>query len=197
MIEDSVDSPVEDYDLVVLGSGEGSKYLAWTLANQGQRVAVVEQRWIGGSCPNVACLPSKNIIHSAKVASYFARAEEFGITTSGYTVNMAKVTDRKRTLVKGVVDIHVRNFESSGVDLILGHGHFVGPRTIQVELQLGGTRLLRGRNVVIGTGTRAALGAIPGLEAAKPLTHIEALELDEIPAHLLILGGGYVGLEFA
>jgi pyruvate/2-oxoglutarate dehydrogenase complex dihydrolipoamide dehydrogenase (E3) component len=132
------------------------------LAKEGQRVAVVEQRWIGGSCPNVACLPSKNIIHSAKVASYFARAEEFGITTSGYTVNMAKVTDRKRTMVKGLVDIHVRNFESSGVDLVLGHGHFVGPRTIQVDLQSGGTRLLRGRNVVIGTGTRATLGAIPG-----------------------------------
>ena len=197
MTKDSVASPVEEYDLVVLGSGEGSKYLAWTLAKEGQRVAVVEQRWIGGSCPNVACLPSKNIIHSAKVASYFARAEEFGITTSGYTVNMAKVTDRKRTMVKGLVDIHVGNFASSGVDLVLGHGYFVGPRTIQVDLQSGGTRLVRGRNVVIGTGTRATLGAIPGLEAAKPLTHIEALELDELPSHLLIFGGGYVGLEFA
>ena len=197
MIKDSVDSPIEEYDLVVLGSGEGSKYLAWTLAKEGQRVAVVEQRWIGGSCPNIACLPSKNIIHSAKVASYFARAEEFGITISGYTVNMATVTDRKRTMVKGLVDIHVRNFESSGVDLLRGHGHFAGPRTIQIDLQSGGTRLLRGRNVVIGTGTRAALGAIPGLEEAKPLTHIEALELDELPAHLLILGGGYIGLEFA
>ena len=79
---------MEDYDLVILGSGEGSKFLAWTLARQGKRVAVVEQRWIGGSCPNIACLPSKNIIHSAKVASYFARAEEFGIANSGYTIDM-------------------------------------------------------------------------------------------------------------
>ena len=94
----------EDFDLVVLGSGEGSKFLAWTLARQGKRVAVVEQRWIGGSCPNVACLPSKNIIHSAKVASYFARADEFGIETAGFKVNMAKVTNRKRTMVKGLVD---------------------------------------------------------------------------------------------
>jgi pyruvate/2-oxoglutarate dehydrogenase complex dihydrolipoamide dehydrogenase (E3) component len=187
----------EEYDLVVLGSGEGSKFLAWTLARQGKRVAVVEQRWIGGSCPNIACLPSKNMIHSAKVASYFARADEFGIETSGYTVNMAKVTNRKRTMVKGLVDIHVRNFETSGVHFILGHGHFVGPKTIQVDLNEGGTRQLRGANVVIGTGTRAKLDAIPGLEAAKPLTHIEALELENLPTHLLILGGGYIGLEFA
>jgi pyruvate/2-oxoglutarate dehydrogenase complex dihydrolipoamide dehydrogenase (E3) component len=197
MIEDSLDNPVEEYDLVVLGSGEGSKFLAWTLAKQGQRVAVVEQRWIGGSCPNIACLPSKNVIHSAKVASYFARAEEFGIAASAYTVDMAKVTDRKRNMVKGLVDIHLRNFESSGVHFILGHGYFTGPKTIRVDLNSGGIRLLRGKNVVIGTGTRAALGAIPGLEAAQPLTHIEALELDELPSHLLILGGGYIGLEFA
>jgi pyruvate/2-oxoglutarate dehydrogenase complex dihydrolipoamide dehydrogenase (E3) component len=196
-IENIAAISVEEYDLVVLGSGEGSKFLAWTQARQGKRVAVVEQRWIGGSCPNVACLPSKNIIHSAKVASYFARAAEFGIATSGYTVDMAKVTDRKRTMVKGLVDIHVRNFETSGVDFIFGHGYFIGPRTIQVNLQAGGTRQLRGANVVIGTGTHATLPSIPGLEAAKPLTHIEGLELEQLPSHLVILGGGYIGLEFA
>ena len=195
--ENVASTNVEDYDLVVLGSGEGSKFLAWTLARQGQRVAVVEQRWIGGSCPNIACLPSKNIIHSAKVASYFGRAEEFGIATSGYTVDMAKVTGRKRTMVRGLVDIHVRNFESSGVDFVLGHGYFVAPRTIQVDLQTGGTRRLRGTNVIIGTGTHATLPPVPGLESAKPLTHIEALELEQLPSHLVILGGGYIGLELA
>ena len=188
---------IEEYDLVVLGSGEGSKFLAWTLARQGKRVAVVEQRWIGGSCPNIACLPSKNIIHSAKVASFFARAEEFGISTAGYTIDLARVTDRKRNMVKGLVDIHVRNFETSGAELILGHGYFIGPRTLQIDLHSGGRRTLRGTNVVIGTGTHATVDIIPGLEAAKPLTHIEALELDEVPMHLLILGGGYIGLEFA
>ena len=195
--ENVASTNVEDYDLVVLGSGEGSKFLAWTLARQGQRVAVVEQRWIGGSCPNIACLPSKNIIHSAKVASYFGRAEEFGIATSGYTVDMAKVTGRKRTMVRGLVDIHVGNFESSGVDFVLGHGYFVAPRTIQVDLQTGGTRRLRGTNVIIGTGTHATLPPVPGLESAKPLTHIEALELEQLPSHLVILGGGYIGLELA
>jgi pyruvate/2-oxoglutarate dehydrogenase complex dihydrolipoamide dehydrogenase (E3) component len=187
----------EEYDLVVIGSGEGSKFLAWTLAKQGQRVAMVERKWIGGSCPNIACLPSKNIIHSAKVASYFARAAEFGIESRGYTVDMAAVTGRKRKMVKELVDIHVRNYETSGVELILGQGYFIGPRLLQVDLPNGTKRQVHGKKVVIGTGTRASVDKIPGLAAANPFTHIEALELDTLPEHLLILGGGYIGLEFA
>jgi pyruvate/2-oxoglutarate dehydrogenase complex dihydrolipoamide dehydrogenase (E3) component len=187
----------EEYDLVVIGSGEGSKFLAWTLAKQGQRVAMVERRWIGGSCPNIACLPSKNIIHSAKVASYFARAAEFGIESRGYTVDMAAVTGRKRKMVKELVDIHVRNYETNGVELILGHGYFIGPQLLQVDMPDGTKRQVRGERIVIGTGTRASVDKIPGLAAANPLTHIEALELDTLPEHLLILGGGYIGLEFA
>lgn len=187
----------EEFDLVILGTGEGAKFLAWTLAKQGKRVASVEHKWIGGSCPNVACLPSKNIIHSAKVASYFARAAEFGIESAGYKVNMAAVTNRKRAMVKALVDIHVRNFTTSGVDLVLGHGYFVGPQLVQVDLDDGTTRLLRGKDVVIGTGTHATLDATPGLRAAQPLTHIEALELEVLPEHLVVIGGGYIGLEFA
>ena len=188
---------VEEFDLVVLGSGEGSKFLAWTLAKQGKRVAVIERKWIGGSCPNVACLPSKNIIHSAKVASFFARAEEFGIESKGFDVRMGGVTNRKRKMVGDLIDIHVRNFKESGVDFLLGHGHFIGPKTIQVDLGDGSTRVVRGENVVIGTGTIAKLGDISGLADAEPLTHVEALELEELPEHLIVLGGGYVGLEFA
>jgi pyruvate/2-oxoglutarate dehydrogenase complex dihydrolipoamide dehydrogenase (E3) component len=171
----------EEYDVVVLGSGEGSKYLAWTLAKEGQRVAVVERKWIGGSCPNIACLPSKNIIASSKVASYFARAAEFGITSSGYRIDMKAVTDRKRAMVKGLIDIHVRNFKSSGAELVLGNGRFLGPNLVQVDMPDGTQRILRGRNIVIGTGTRTHLDAIPGLAEAEPLTHIEALELDVLP----------------
>lgn len=187
----------EEYDLVVLGSGEGSKFLAWTFSRQRMRVAVVERKWIGGSCPNIACLPSKNVIHSAKVASYVARAEEFGIRIADYSVDMEKVMNRKRSMVKGLVDIHVNNFTNSGVDLILGQGHFIGPKLLQVDLQDGSKRLLLGKDIVIGTGTRAALDAIPGLEEANPLTHIEVLEPNEVPDHLLVLGGGYIGLELA
>jgi pyruvate/2-oxoglutarate dehydrogenase complex dihydrolipoamide dehydrogenase (E3) component len=187
----------EEYDLVVLGSGAGSKLTAWTLAEQGQRVAVIERKYIGGSCPNIACLPSKNIVHSAKVASYFARGREFGIATKGFMVDMSAVRDRKRRMVLGEIDAHLDNYKRSGAELIIGSGRFIGPKTLEATLPDGTTRQLRGANVIIGTGTRAALEPIPGLAEAQPLTHVEALELDEIPEHLLVIGGGYVGLELA
>ena len=187
----------EEYDCVILGSGEGSKYLGWTLAKQGKRVAVIDRKYIGGSCPNIACLPSKNIIHSAKVASYFRRSEEFGIKIDGFTINMAAVRDRKRQMVSGLIEMHLENFRSSGAELIMGSGYFVGPKTLTVELSDGTMRLIRGANVVIGAGTRARLDPLPGLAESKPLTHIEALELDEVPEHLVVMGGGYVGLELA
>ncbi len=196
-IQTNVRESPEEYDLVILGSGEGSKYVAWTLAKQGQRVAVIERQWIGGSCPNIACLPSKNIIHSAKVASYLRRSEEFGIATNGFTVDMSGVRDRKRKMVADLVDIHVDNFGRSGAELIIGSGRFVAPRTLEVTLPDGARRYLRGTNVIIGTGTRATLEPIPGLVESHPLTHIEALELNVIPKHILIMGGGYIGLEFA
>ena len=188
---------VEEFDLVVLGSGEGGKFLAWTLAKEGKKVALVERKYIGGACPNIACLPSKNVVHSAKVASYFRRGAEFGIHTDDFTVNMAEVTDRKRKMVSALVDIHVKNFNTTGVDLLMGTGTFVAPRTLRVTMNDGTTRQVRGTNVVIGTGTRAKLDEISGLAEAQPLTHIETLELEVLPEHLLVLGGGYIGLEFA
>jgi pyruvate/2-oxoglutarate dehydrogenase complex dihydrolipoamide dehydrogenase (E3) component len=187
----------EEYDLVVIGSGEGSKFIAWTQAKQGQRVAVIERKYIGGSCPNIACLPSKNIVHSAKIASYFFRSEEFGISKSGVTIDMSVVRERKRKMVAGLIDLHLDNFKKSGAELVLGSGRFIGPRTVEVALHDGATRQLRGTNVIIGTGTRATLDPIPGLMDSHPLTHIEALELDVVPEHLLVMGGGYVGLELA
>lgn len=187
----------ENYDLVVLGSGEGGKYLAWTMARKGKKVVVIERKWVGGSCPNIACLPSKNVIHSAKVASLFYRSEEFGISKDKVRIDMSGVRDRKRKMVSGLVDMHLENYTKSGAELVMGSGRFVGPKTIEVGLNDGGTRLFYGENVVINTGTRATVDAIPGLIEAAPLTHIEALELDHVPAHLLVLGGGYIGLELA
>src|ERR1700736_40453 len=187
----------EEYDLVVLGSGAGSKLAAWTLAEQGQRVAVIERKYIGGSCPNIACLPSKNIVHRAKVASYFSRGREFGIATKGFMVDMSAVRDRKRRMVLGEIDAHLANYKRSGAELILASGRFIGPKTLEATLPDGTTRELRGAKVIIGTGTRAALEPIPGLAEAQPLTHVEALELDEIPGHLIAIGGGYVGLELS
>ena len=191
------ESNVKKYDVVVLGSGEGGKYIAWTMARQGKRTALIERRYIGGSCPNIACLPSKNVIHSAKVANYFFRSEEFGISKDNVRINMPAVRDRKRKMVSGLVQVHLDNFKASGAELILGAGRFVGPKTIEVALTDGGTLLVRGDKIVIGTGTHATLPEIPGLAESKPMTHIEALELDHIPEHLLVLGGGYVGLELA
>src|ERR1700736_6048513 len=187
----------EQYDVVVLGSGESGKYIAWTQAKKGMRALVVERKYIGGSCPNIACLPSKNIIHSAKVASYFLRSKEFGITHDRFAIDMAGVRERKRRMVRGLNDMYMENFKNTGAELILGTGRFLAPRTVEVTLTDGTTRQLRGANVIVSTGTRAALDSIPGLAEAQPLTHIEALELDEIPEHLLVVGGGYVGVEMS
>ena len=187
----------EEYDLVILGSGAGGKLAAWTSAKQGRRVAVIERKYIGGSCPNIACLPSKNIIHSAKVASYFGRSKEFGLVTKGFAIDMSGVRDRKRRMVSDLINVHLDYYKSSGAELILASGRFIGPKTLEATLPDGTTRQLRGTNVIIDTGTHAALEPIAGLAEAQPLTHVEALELDQIPEHLLVLGGGYVGLEFS
>jgi pyruvate/2-oxoglutarate dehydrogenase complex dihydrolipoamide dehydrogenase (E3) component len=187
----------EQYHLVILGSGEAGKYLAWTMATKGIKTALVERKYVGGSCPNIACLPSKNLIHSAKVANYFWRSEEFGIWKDNCRIKMAAVRERKRKMVTGLVEMHMANFEGSGAQLVIGNGRCVAPRTIEVTLAEGGTRLLHGDNIVISTGSRAKIDPIPGLQEASPSTHIEALELDQIPGHLLIIGGGSVGLEFA
>ena len=188
---------VEEYDLVILGGGTGSTVAAWTFAAAGQRVAVIERRYIGGSCPNIACLPSKNIIHSAKIASYVRRSEEFGVPKKEFTVNMHAVRERKRSMVSGWNAVYLDNYKKSGAEFILGSGRFVGPRTLEVTLPEGATRQLRGTNVIISTGTRAVLDETPGLVDAQPLTHVEALELDDLPEHLLVIGGGYVGLELS
>jgi pyruvate/2-oxoglutarate dehydrogenase complex dihydrolipoamide dehydrogenase (E3) component len=189
----------EEYDLVVLGSGIGGKLTAWSFAQKGQRVVVVERKYVGGggSCPNVACLPAKNIIHSAKVASFFYRSNEFGISKENVRINMAAVRERKRKMVRNLADIFLDTYKQSGAELVMGTGRFVGPKTIEVAVNDGGTRTFRGKNVVVNTGSRATLEPIPGLAEAKPLTHIEAFELDHIPKHLLVLGAGYVGLELA
>jgi pyruvate/2-oxoglutarate dehydrogenase complex dihydrolipoamide dehydrogenase (E3) component len=188
---------LEEFDLVILGGGTGSTIAAWTFAGEGKRVAVIDRKYVGGSCPNIACLPSKNIIHSAKVASYFRRSKEFGISHDGFTIEMAGVRERKRKMVRGLNDMYMENYRNTGAEFILGSGRFVAPRTVEVAATDGTTRQLRGANVIVSTGTRAVLEAIPGLTEAQPLTHIEVLELDEIPEHLLVIGGGYVGVELS
>ena len=190
-------SQVEHFDTLILGSGQGGKLLAWHLGRSGQRVAVVERQWVGGSCPAVACLPSKNEIWSARVAHLTRNAAQFGMTTGPVSVDMAKVRERKRGMVEREAAFHLQAYASSGAELIMGRGRFVGPKTIEVQLNEGGTRTLSGDQVVVNVGTHAAIPDVPGLRAAEPLTHIGALELDRAPSHLIILGGGYTGIEMA
>ena len=190
-------SQSEDYNVVVLGSGEAGKYIAWHLASTGQHVAVIERQYVGGSCPNVACLPSKNIIHSAKVADYFRRSAEFGIRKEGWKIDMAGVRDRKRRMVDGLMQVQHGRYKATGTELIMGEGRFIAPKTLEVKLNDGGTRTLRAERVIISTGSRASVENILGLRASRPMSHVEALELDRVPEHLLIVGGGYIGLEFA
>ena len=128
----------EEYDLLILGSGAAGKLLSWTLAKKGMKTVVVERKYVGGSCPNIACLPSKNVIHSAMVASYFRRSEEFGITKGDWKINMAAVRERKRRMVAGLVDVHIDNYKTSGAELVMGTGRFIRAKTIEVRSADGG-----------------------------------------------------------
>ncbi|MFZ6646097.1 FAD-dependent oxidoreductase [Undibacterium sp. TJN25] len=188
---------IEKFEYLILGSGQGGKLLAWHLAKSGKRVAVVERQWVGGSCPSVACLPSKNEIWSAKVAHLVRHSAEYGTTATSVSTDMTKVRQRKRNMVSGATDFHIGAYKGTGAELIMGVGHFVKPKTIEVRLNDGSTRLLAGDHVYLNVGTHAAIPDIPGLAAAQPLTHIGALELGYVPAHLIVLGGGYIGIEMA
>ncbi len=188
----------ETYEILVIGSGVSGKLMAWTMAEAGHRAAVVERKLIGGSYPNIACLPSKNIIHSAKVASLARRGAEFGLETGPIATNMAGVQRRKRLMVEGLIQMHLDKYKASGAELIMGAARFTAPRTVEVSLNNGGTRHLTGERVFLNVGTRAALPEeVPGLAAAQPMTHVEALDLDRLPEHLIVLGGGFVSLELA
>ncbi len=190
-------SSAESYDILVIGSGEAGKYLAWTMAGEGHRTAVVERKLIGGSCPNIACLPSKNIIHSAKVRSFTMRAAEFGVELDSSVTSMKGVQARKRAMVDSLRRLHLDRYRASGAELVMGEARFVGERTVDVELADGGARRISGERVFLDLGTRATVPDVPGLVAARPMTHVELLDLDRLPEHLIVIGGGYVGLELA
>jgi pyruvate/2-oxoglutarate dehydrogenase complex dihydrolipoamide dehydrogenase (E3) component len=187
----------EHVDILILGSGQGGKLLAWHMARSGKRTAVIERRWIGGSCPNIACLPSKNEIWSARVAHLAHHAGQFGTVAGPVETDMAAVRQRKSDMVNREIELHLQNYRATGAELIMGSGRFVAPKTIEVHLNDGGRRLIAGEKVFLNVGTHAAIPNVPGLKEARPLTHIEALELDCLPSHLIVLGGGYVGLEMA
>jgi pyruvate/2-oxoglutarate dehydrogenase complex dihydrolipoamide dehydrogenase (E3) component len=188
---------LEKFEALVLGSGTGGKLLGWYLAQSGHKTAVVERRWIGGSCPNIACMPSKNEISSARVAYAARHGGDYGAETDSVTVDMTAVRRRKREMVERQVAKHREIYRASGAELIMGNGRFVAPKTLGVNLNDGGARKLAADKVFLNVGTHAAIPNVPGLQAAQPLTHIEVLELDYVPKHLIVIGGGYSGLELA
>jgi pyruvate/2-oxoglutarate dehydrogenase complex dihydrolipoamide dehydrogenase (E3) component len=188
---------IEHYEILVIGSGEAGKHATWTFAEAGHRTAVVERKYVGGSCPNIACLPSKNVIRSAK-ANWFARqGAEYGIQAGPVSTDMRGVFNRKRKMVEGEVQGHLNRFKATGAELIRGEARFVAPKTVEVQLNDGGRRMITGDRVFLDLGSRAAIPDISGLAAAKPMTHVEALDLERLPDHVIVLGGGYVGLELA
>jgi pyruvate/2-oxoglutarate dehydrogenase complex dihydrolipoamide dehydrogenase (E3) component len=187
----------ERFETVILGSGQGGKLLAWHLARSGRKVATVERRWVGGSCPAVACMPSKNELWSARVAHLIRHADAFGTTTGLVQTDMERVRERKQKMVEREIAVHLQAYSESGAELIMGSGRLVAPKTVEVLLNSGGTRVLTAEQIVLNLGTHAAIPDVPGIESARALTHIEALELDYVPAHLIVFGGGYVAVELA
>ncbi|WUH88948.1 FAD-dependent oxidoreductase [Streptomyces sp. NBC_00433] len=191
------DAAVEDVDLLVFGGGKGGKTLAMDTARAGRNVAMVERGMIGGSCINVACIPTKALVSSARLLGRLADAGALGIRGTDADVDLSLLRAHKEGVVDGMVELNHRQFLDSGMDLVLGTAHFVAERTVEVALNSGGQRLLRGADVVINTGTVPRIPDIPGLAEAGPLTSESLLRLERLPDRLVVLGAGHVGLEFA
>ena len=188
---------IERYELLILGGGKAGKTLAMDMARAGRRVGLIERGLIGGSCINIACIPAKTLIRSAQVARLVRERVSFGLQSGTTKVNMPAVAARTAFVVAGMVADHHRLFAESGLELVVGEGRFAAGRVVEVSLLDGSTRRMAGERIFLDLGTRAAVPDIPGLVAASPLTHVEALQLLRLPTHLLVLGGGYVGLELA
>lgn len=189
----------ENFDLLVIGGGKAGKSLAMDLAAAGQRVAMVERGMIGGTCINVACIPTKTLVNSARLLALTRRAAEFGISVPGgpTAISIELLRERKEDVVGTMVAGQRKSFLASGMDLVIGEAHFTGPRTVTVTDDAGTRRTLSGTNVVVNTGMVPSVPDLPGLRAAAPLTSTSILALAELPESIIILGGGYIGCEFA
>lgn len=189
---------IEDVDLLVIGGGKAGKTLAMDLARSGRKVAMVERSMIGGTCINVACIPTKTLINSGRVLNAVRRAAEFGISgAKDPRMDLKLLRHRKEDVVETMVKGQFAAFTGSGMDFILGEAKFTGPRTVEVTLNDGGLRALRGTDVVLNLGTEPLLPPLKGLAASGVQTSNTLLELESLPESIIILGGGYVGCEFA
>jgi pyruvate/2-oxoglutarate dehydrogenase complex dihydrolipoamide dehydrogenase (E3) component len=186
----------EQYDAIVIGTSQGGRFLPLELAKAGQKVALVERDQLGGVCVNRGCTPTKTMVASARLADQARRGAEFGVRVGPVSVDLAAVRERKRAMVAGARENYASRLPQDGLDLIEGEARFTGPRTVEVALTGGGTRQLSASVVVIDAGTRPRPPAFAGVGDVPVLDSTSIMELDEVPEHLIVLGGGYIGLEF-
>ncbi|GHO79656.1 mercuric reductase [Ktedonobacter sp. SOSP1-85] len=185
------------YDAIVIGTSRGGRLLPITLAKAGRKVALIERDHIGGVCVNVGCTPTKTMVASARVAYLARRGSEYGVHTGPISVDLQDVLQRKQGIVEGARKGHQNLLTAAqGLDLLRGEAHFTAPKTLEVSLQDGETREITAPLIVIDTGDRPAPPTIEGVESIPVLNSTTLMELDTLPEHLLILGGGYIGLEF-
>ncbi|MBN2552540.1 MAG: mercuric reductase [Spirochaetales bacterium] len=186
-----------EYQCIIVGSGQGGTPLARALAAAGRSTVLVESRHVGGTCVNEGCTPTKTMVASARVAYLARRAADYGVLTGTVQVDLRKVRERKRGVVESFRSGSESRLESQeNLQLIRGSARFTSQRTLEVATVDGSRIELRGEQVFIDTGTRPSMPRLPGLEEIKALDSTSIMELDKIPEHLLVIGGGYIGLEF-
>jgi pyruvate/2-oxoglutarate dehydrogenase complex dihydrolipoamide dehydrogenase (E3) component len=186
----------ENYDVIVIGTSQGGRFLPVDLAKGGRRVALVERGSLGGVCVNTGCTPTKTMVASARLAYQARRGGEYGVRTGPVSVDLAAVRERKRTMVAGARENYASRLAQDGLDLIEGEARFTGPKTVEVALGDGRTREIGAPVIVIDTGSRPRRPALAGAEDIAVLDSTSIMELGDLPEHLVILGGGYIGLEF-
>jgi pyruvate/2-oxoglutarate dehydrogenase complex dihydrolipoamide dehydrogenase (E3) component len=183
----------EKYDAIVIGAGQAGVPLTTALARAGRRTTLIEREHVGGTCINEGCTPTKTMVASARVAYLARRGADYGVETGPVRVNLGRVRERKRSIVESFRSGSQRRIESTpGAELIPGEARFIGPRSVAVD-----GRRLEADLVFINSGARPALPDVPGLERVGPLNSTSIMELDQVPEHLIVLGGGYIGIEFA
>ncbi|HEX3271603.1 MAG TPA: mercuric reductase [Ktedonobacterales bacterium] len=188
---------VENYDCIVIGSGQAGTPLVTALAKAGYRTALIEREHIAGTCINEGCTPTKTMVASARVAYLARRAADYGVHTGPVTVDMVKVRQRKRDIVNSFRSSSERRLQGvANLDVLFGEASFSGPKTMYVRMNDGSERDLVAERIFINTGARPSIPAIDGLDPARTLNSTTIMELDAVPEHLIVLGGGYVGLEF-
>ncbi len=185
------------YDAIVIGTSQGGRLLPIALAKAGRKVALIERDHIGGVCVNVGCTPTKTMVASARVAYLARRGADYGVHTGPVSVDLRAVRQRKQGIVEGARNGYQNRLTAAqGLDLLRGEAHFTAPKTLEVSLQGGETRAITAPLIVIDTGDRPEPLAIQGIERVSVLNSTTLMELDTLPEHLLIIGGGYIGLEF-